>query len=376
MKPKHLLWSVAAFLAASLLVAAVILTVRSIRPDGRNEHLRTNTITVVDDVGRRVTLNYPVKRTVVLNRYVLEQVRAIGGMDVVVGVDAAPLKEPEYWPTLTPGMVVGQNQSNPNYEEILGRHPDVVMLPRNAPWQAAERALKPFGIPVLVITAWDIETHERNGELLGRIYDQAERARKFNAFYRKYRNLLDARLAGLPSRKRVYIEETRANVTAIEGSGWHAMIEAAGGRNVYLDVKLGDQKVGTNPHNFPVDPEETLSRNPEAIIKLQPGQYRPHPKAFAAGVLKTLATRPGLAETAAFREGRVYSLSYYMASGASKLTGALQIAKWLYPERFADVDPEGVMRIWLEEFQHVPGRDGYSHSLAEASGPAADAAAH
>lgn len=60
----------------------------------------------------------------------------------------------------------------------------------------------------------------------------------------------------------------------------------------------------------------------------------------------------------------MYSLIYYHFSACSKIVGALQIAKWLYPDRFTDIDPDAVMRQWLEEFQGVPAPGHYWTRLA------------
>ncbi|MNV88819.1 hypothetical protein D3C71_1830590 [compost metagenome] len=118
--------------------------------------------------------------------------------------------------------------------------------------------------------------------------------------------------------------------------------------------------------NFEVDPEEVQARRPEAVIKLQPGQYLPHPRAFSAEVLGQLAARPGLQGTPALRDAQLYHLSYYLASGCSKITGALQIAQWLHPERMVGIDAQAVMASWLQDFQGVPAQRGYWQSLASA----------
>jgi len=318
-----------------------------------------------DDVGREIDLPVPVRRTVAFNRYTTEFIRAVAGVQVLVGVDFNPAKYGAYWPGLTNAIVVGEGQALPNYEAIIAALPDVVFFPRNSEWEEASRVLKPFGIPVVVLTGWDVLKHEENVELLGRIYGKQERAADLNAFYRHYRELLAERLKGV-NKKRVYMEEVGNYKTLLKGSGWHDMIETGGGINVFGDVNILDQPSARGTvQGFDTDPEEILARKPDVIIKLYPNQYESIDPFNAMKMLESLAARPGFSELPAVRNGQVYSISYYHASACSKIVGALQIAKWLYPERFADVDPDEAMRVWLENFQGVPYPGGYWISLGQ-----------
>lgn len=311
-------------------------------------------------MARRVSLVLPLKRVVVFNRYTTEFIRAIGAMPAVVGVDFDATRHPTYWREVTPGMFAGSGQSAPNFEAIVGMRPDAVFMPRNSDWKKAASLLAGFGIPVVVLTGWDLLKHEWNIDLLGRLFARPGQAQRLNAFYRQWHQLLATRLRGAVP-KRVYFEEVGDHKTGLKGSGWHDMIETGGGLNVFGNVNLA----GANVQNFEVDPEEVVARQPEAIIKLQPGQYEPHTREFAQQTLERLVRRPGFDALPAVRSGQVFHLSYYLASGCSKITGAVQIAKWLYPERMAGVDADAPMATWLQTFQGVPARQGYWHSLAE-----------
>lgn len=321
---------------------------------------------ITDDLGRGVSVTLALRRVVVFNRYTTEFIRAIGAMPAVVGVDFDGRQHPDYWPGVTPDMRAGSGQSSVNYEAIVGMQADAVFMPRNSDWKKAAQVLQAFGIPVIVVTGWDLLKHEWNVTLLGRLFAQPQRAAQLNAFYRHWRDTLQSRLKGVVP-KRVYFEEVGLYKTALPGSGWHDMLEAGGGRNVFADIQLpGGVSPRGNVQNFEVDPEEVQARRPEVVIKLQPGQYLPHPRAFSAEVLGQLAARPGLQGTPALRDAQLYHLSYYLASGCSKITGALQIAQWLHPERMVGIDAQAVMAHWLQDFQGVPAQRGYWQSLASA----------
>jgi len=328
------------------------------------ERLADDTLAIEDDLGSRIVLRLPVTRLVVFNRYTAEFVRALSGSDVMVGIGADTTKDSTYWPNLQ-AAIMGSGQTHPNYEAIIATQPDCVLFPRNSEWEAARRLLAPFNIPVLVITAWDILKHEANISMLGLLLQKETRAAELNAFYRHYRDLLKERTSGL-TRKRVYFEEVGNYKTVLKGSGWHDMIEMAGGVNIFGDLASSDQRAARgNVQSFDVDPEEIAARKPDIIVKLQPNQYSPHTKAFSTDVLNALAMRSCCANLPLVAAGQIYHISYFLAGGCSKITGALQVAKWLYPDAFADIDPGDAMRVWLEHYQSVPYPGGYWISLAQ-----------
>lgn len=307
-----------------------------------------------DDAGRTVEVEVPVKRAVIFNRYAVEFARAIGGIEDVVGVDASTMRDPAYWPQFKENDIVGQGQTQPNYEAIVALNPDVVILPRNGVYEEAVKQLEPFGIPVLVVTAWDTLQHVENVTLFGKLFGKEERAAALNAYYTRYMDLLAERLKGV-ERKRVYLEEVRDFVTVTPGSGWHDMVEAGGGINVFGDIDIKKEPTSRgNENSFTVDPEEIVKRKPDVFIKLQPGSYKTIPTAKFEESWNALSTRQDVLATPAGQSGDVHLINYYLAGGSSKVTGALQVAKWLYPDLFKDIEPEAAMKEWIETFQGLP----------------------
>lgn len=317
--------------------------------------------TIIDDVGRSVEVDLPIERAVIFNRYSVEFARAIGAIDQVVGTGASTYRDPEYWPQFTDANVVGQGQNEPNYEAIIAQNPDLVILPRNGVYEEAARQLEPFGIPVMVITAWDTLKHVENIELMGRLFGHEEQARDLADYYIGYRDLLAERLEGVPTVP-VYLEEKSPLVTVTPGSGWHDMIAAGGGENVFGDIVIEDEAAARgNPNAFTIDPEEIVQRAPALIVKLEPGSYAAIPDTQYARTWGVLVNREEIRSTPAAQAGNVHVINYYLAGGSSKITGALQIAKWAHPELFADIDPEEAMRQWIEDFQGLPYQSGMTY---------------
>lgn len=311
------------------------------------------TLTVVDEGGYQVSFDEPVDRIVALNRYNTEFVRAVAGSAAIIGLDGDAWADRDYWPEIAEEAVVAANQGEIDYEKVVMRDPDLVIIPRNGAWQEAREKLASFGIPVLVVTGWDVKRHEENIKLLGTLTGRPDRAAELNAFYRKYMDLLAERTAGVETPS-VYFEADRENVTVLNGSGWHDMIAAAGGRSLFGDVDVASlPESNRNVNIYSVEPEDIASGNPDVVLRLTPPVLAAVPEDKATALLAEVAARPALAQSNAVESGRVYLMSYYMAGGVSKMIGALQLAKWLHPDRFADVDPDAVLKEWIETWQGV-----------------------
>jgi iron complex transport system substrate-binding protein len=327
------------------------------------------TQTVVDDMGRSVTVPLPITRAAVFNLYNVEFFRAVGGIDVVVGIDRGPLGSPGYFPSFSEANVVGQGQAAPNYEAIVAADPDVVIFPRNGAWEEATQQLAPFGIPVMVITGWDTLDHAENLRLVGQLVGEEERAEEVVEFYEHYMELLDERLAGVEPRT-VYLEKVPSLYTAIPGSGWHDMIIEGGGINIFGDVDITQQPANRGTvHQFQVDPETIVAADPAVIVKLALGDaiYPPAEPGVLADLANEILMRPGWSSIDAIENNEVYAITSFSAGISSKMVGALHIAKALYPDLFEDLDIDEVIRIWLEEFQGVPFETGYFYPAAPAS---------
>jgi len=321
-------------------------------------------IRIVDESGYEANFDGPVKRIVALNRYNTEFVRAVAGSDAVAGLDRDAWMDRDYWPEIEEARVVAANQGQIDYESVVAQKPDLLIVPRNGAWQEAREKLAPFGIPVVVLTGWDVLKHEENVSMLGLLTGNKDRADGLNAFFRKHMDLLAERVSGVEQPK-VYFEADRENVTILKGSGWHDMIAAAGGRSLFGDIDVATlPESNRNVNIFTVEPEDVAAANPDVVLRLTPAVLAAVPAEKAQALVAELKARPALADSNAVKDGKVYLMSYYVAGGVSKMVGALQLAKWLHPDRFADVDPDAVMREWIEAWQGAkyPGRHTYSES--------------
>ncbi|WP_010275561.1 ABC transporter substrate-binding protein [Paenibacillus senegalensis] len=323
------------------------------------------TLTIVDEMGREVEIALPVKRVAVFNTYNVEFVRAVGGIASIVGMDAGAYGYKEYWPGFDDKNLIGKGQSEPNYEMLVQVKPDVVIIPRNGLWEETIEKMKPFDIPVVVMTGWDVSKHVENITMLGLLLDQKERAQELNDFYLNYMNLIQSRLEGVP-RKYVYVENKADYMSPVPGSGHHDVIENAGGINIFEDIVYAEQPTSKGTvHSFEIDPERILSKNPDMIVKFVSGSYIPPEPEEMQNQLDELLKRPGWEQLTAVQNQNVHISSEFATGGSSKLIGTVYYAKWLHPELFPDLDPEAVYREWIEHFQQVPFKPGGYYSMTD-----------
>ncbi len=327
---------------AALTAAALVLTGCGTVTVDESAAETDGAFTVVDDQDREVEIAGPVERAVVLNSYANEFVRAIGAGDAVVGVDRTSLTRLPYLP-VDDSAVIAEGLDQLNYEAIAELDPDVVVLPRNAVWQEAVDQLDAFGIPVVVATAWDYAAFEDTVDLLGQVFGAEEGAQGLLDFRGEIDDLLAERVEGLEPVP-VYLETVDPYLSVLPGSGFHALIEAAGGVNVFADAAGGDAQ-----EEITVDPSEVVTRNPAVIVH----EFEPSaaPVDRFAQLGDEIAARPGWSGVQAVQDGEIYVANGWATSALAKSIGALYLATWLHPEAFADVDADAYLERWVTEFQ-------------------------
>ena len=315
-------------------------------------------VRVTDDQDREVELPGPARRAVVLNSYTNEFVRAIGAGDAVVGVDRASLDRLPYL-SLAESEVIAEGLDQLNYEAIAQLEPDVVIMPRNAIWQEAAEQLEPFGIPMIVATAWDTDVVDETITLLGRVFGAEDAATTVLEFKDEITGVLGERLADIDPVS-VYFETVEPYLTALPGSGFDAMIEAAGGTNIFSDASGGDAQ-----EELTVDPSEVVLRDPQVVFH----EFEPsaEPVDRFEEIRENIADRPGWDGMSALAEGQIAIANGWATSALGKSIGALYLASWLHPDALGDVDPDQYLTRWVTEFQDTELSDPADYVQGPAS---------
>jgi iron complex transport system substrate-binding protein len=136
-------------------------------------------------------------------------------------------------------------------------------------------------------------------------------------------------------------------------------VDHAGGRNIARDLIPGSH--GT------LSLEYLLTRQPDVYIGTAIGAAEgagrtPTRIVLGAGVsaetarasLARALQRRGIAELQAVRRGRAHAIWHHFYNSPLNVVAVQVIAKWLYPERYADLDPAATLRTLYARFQPVP----------------------
>ena len=317
------------------------------------------TVTIVDSAGRQVELPQPLDRIVALHTDVAEAIRALGAKDKIVGVTKYMANEPEFWPELKDKTNCGSSFT-PNYETILELDPQAVIVYSgtfgfSAPSELEEK-MAPAGIKVVKLDCYKPTTLSRDISTLGIMLGEEDRATELINFFEGYLSTVNSGVKKLKAdeKARVYFEQWTDYKSVAEGAGYHDMILAAGGINIFAGAGV----------SYPVvSPEAILDENPDIVVKnTQVGGYAANDASELESIRNDLLARAGWDTLEAVMNNRVYTVSNEIVGGTKKPIGICFMAKWFYPDKFQDLDPEAMMREYIEDYQGLTYQGVYTYS--------------
>lgn len=306
---------------------------------GETEAAKGKTRTVTDGAGRQVEIPETVESIVCLNVGALRYTCYMQAQDLVIGVEdyekeqsiSRPYNYVNY--ELFANLpVVGKNGEH-YPEEIIAADPDVIVMSAFDD-KDADTLSKMTGIPVVLVPGSDKMMDENAYEtfrIMGEVYGKEERAQELIAYMDGIKAELDTRTAEVSEE-----DKPSAYVAGVSYKGAHGFegTEAFYGPFDAIHAKnLADETGQTGPFN--VDLEQVLAWDPDVIfvdfngLDLIREDYAANPEYYE--------------KLTAVLEGKVYSQISFRSS-ASNLDTALAdtyyAASILYPEQFADIDPE------------------------------------
>jgi iron complex transport system substrate-binding protein len=182
---------------------------------------------------------------------------------------------------------------------------------------------------------------------LAYILGRREEARVFIEFYDGFMNTIEERVSDIPEedKTKVYLEAHHKYVAVGTGSGRHAMIVTAGGKNIFDDLS------GT----FDIDAEEVVRLDPQVIIKTDwsVGGFETDDVTGISATRDEIMGRKELADVTAVKDKRVYVVSDKFPGGVEFFVGTGNYAKWLHPALFEDFDPMEYLQEYLTTFQQL-----------------------
>ena len=335
---------------------------------------RAASLPITDALGRTVALKGPAERIVLGFNY--EEYTAVAGpagWDRVVGfartlwTDWRPATFKRYLlpiPRLAALPDVGNTEDGTfSLEKVLSLRPDLVVMAEWSFGQLREQVgqLEALGIPVMVIdyNAELPERHAASTVALGRATDNEERGRTLAALYAGKMDEVSRLAAMAGTHPKVYVELGQGGAGTIGNSYWQSMwgrlLDRVGAANIAAGHIAGAWG--------PLSPEYVLAANPDAIF-IAGSSWVNRPGAVVTGYdapieltrsrLAPYAQREGWAGLAAIQSGELHAIEHGLCRALFDYTATQYLAKQLYPEAFADIDPVAELRRYHEQFLPVP----------------------
>lgn len=217
------------------------------------------------------------------------------------------------------------------------------------------------GVPVLFVDfrKEPLLNTPRSITLLGAALGKRAEAAAFTDFYAAELKRVADRLPKDGAAPTVFIENRvglSAECCATMANGMMGrFVDFAGGRNIAAALIPGSY--GT------LSLEWLLRNPPEVYIGTAIGSTRADeppgrivlgsgvtPEAARASLQRALQ-RTGIAELKAVRDGRAYAVWHHFYNSPFNVAAVQAMAKWLHPQRFADLDPEATLRTAYARFQ-------------------------
>ncbi|TBL59638.1 ABC transporter substrate-binding protein [Hafnia paralvei] len=316
--------------------------------------------TVIDQLGRQVTIPDRVNRVVVLQHQTLNLLVQLDAADDVVGVLSSWKKQlgPEFErfsPRLATIPMPG-DLTQVNLESLLAEHPQVVFVANYAPPEMISQIEK-AGIPVVAISLRRDAQSEKgklnpqmNDEeqaynlglqegirLIAKVVNRESQGEALIDYAFKQRETVGARLKDIPVDQRMRVYMANPDLTTY-GSGKYTglMMQHAGAINVAATSIKGYKQVSM---------EQVLSWNPQVIFV----QDR-----YPDEVTK-ITRDPAWQGIDAVKNKRVYLMPEYAKAWGYPMPEALAIgelwmAKQLYPQRFQDIDINKAANDYYQRF--------------------------
>lgn len=313
---------------------------------------------------RTVTIDEPVERIVLLLGTAHEPVYILGQEDKIVGTMVQASKCLNFLSGIEDLPILGTYAEH-DYEKIVELDPDLVIVYPNYAEPVYE-ALSGTGIEIATFKFNDQNRFADELRTLADMMGGEEKAEEFLSWRQEYLDLLEDRTADIEpdERCKVYVEyarvpwESSGNDSPVDGR-----VKRAGGLNIASVIDVVTPMVS---------PEWVLESNPQAIVFLSTDDYSPpmltnyfmENTDNAHSFLDEAATRSGLSGTDAVKEDNLYVMDQFlMASAARDFIASMYLAKWFYPDKFEDFDPEEVHREYFEEWLGVPYQGIWAYPL-------------
>jgi iron complex transport system substrate-binding protein len=312
---------------------------------------RESELTVVDSADRIVTVSMPVESVVPLHMRHAGTVCVLGAGDRVVGADSTVIARERLFPELSKLPPVGTVR-DPDIEQILLLNPDLILTFTNFPGPELLEDKLPATIPVIRFDLSRVDYLKQEMKALGYMVGMEE-VNDYLEWYDGYVGTVKERVSGIPEEDKVRVFMERERIGGSEGvrwaytsgTGYSDLCDVAGGINIAKDYI---------EYHGNVEVEWVLGENPDVITGLSySGGYEVDDPAGFERYYEEIISLPGFEAVPAVENNRVHIISGDFSIGPQLPIGVVTVAKWLYPEKFSDLDTQEIHHEFLTEFMRI-----------------------
>lgn len=345
--------------------------------EGNQEEEKT-VFVFTDTAGKEHELPVPLENVVVINRNTAEAIQVLGAQDKVIATGDTTLANNPY---LDYGDLPDVGKTGEvNLELILSLKPQAVFAYTNRPDQTLEDKLEPAGIAVIRMNNYLADQMEEEYRLLGKLFNKEDRAKEFVLWKNGIEQQLADRVSEIP-------EEEKKSVMALSVG----FLNSDGGYRIFPSASLdGKPGVGEgyatllaggvdaadlqwdpaeSSTTILVDEEYVLSRNPDVLTLHGTwlGGYDAEGTDEHREVIENIKTISSVPQLKAGQNNELYIFHTNFIGSDKRYIGVLQLAKYLYPERFTDLDADQYMAEYFEQWLEVPDQGVWHYSAKEGS---------
>ena len=269
---------------------------------------------VIDEVGRRVTIPAEVRRIVSLAPSITETIYALDAQDRLVGVTDYC----DYPPQAQSKTHIG-GPINPNLEQIVMLHPDLVLATRQGNRLETVEALTRLGIAVYATDPKSVEDVIESTRRLGGVLGAPERGDALAVELRARLAEIQRRIGTQPPRRVFFVVWADPLISI--------------GKNTFLADALrraGAESVVATTQDWPrLSIEEVLRQQPDYLV------FSSTHFEEVARTVEDLRERSGWRSLDAIRDRRIAVISDAVNRPSPRLVDAIeQLARQLHPEAF------------------------------------------
>ncbi|WP_320197638.1 ABC transporter substrate-binding protein [Agrobacterium sp. rho-13.3] len=350
-------------------------------------------VTIKDVTGRDVEVNVPVKHVILgegRQIYFLAALDKNNPFEHVVGWrDDLPKADPESYEAYLakyPNIAKlptfgGMKDGTFDIEQAVALKPDVILMNIDAKTATEEAGyiekLGKVGIPLVYVDFREkpMENTEPSMRVMGKLMGKEAVAEDFIKFRSdSIKRVTDVLAKENPKKPVVFVERAGGYsddcCMSFGNENFGKMVEIAGGINMAKGIIPGT--FGT------VNPEQVIASNPDQII-VTGGKWDAYvPGGNWVGVgygadltearrkLANLTKRPAFTGVKAVEDGNVHAIWHQFYNNPYQFVAIQEIAKWLHPELFKDLDPEATFKELHARFLPLDYKPGYFVSLKDA----------